>query len=1129
MKTRLHFHPSWRLITICIVTMWLCIAGGSPAEASEATTVTLDSSGWSISGLGTWNAATREATLTTDLARPLVMRSVSLDGASHAISGHVTIGGNLGSVRLRNVTLRASAVVNGNATVSNCDVLSGMDLSEGSDLDLLQSTVGGGIGGGGYESLTQLSLLGNVLMGTSIDLGYASIDALDNQFVDGALYDWNAGNGLRLTGNAFVDYVVRPDMSGFVVEHNDFFNCPGPIDAPFQGEYDDISIANSNFYSDQTSPDANSDGIVDTPRFICWGSEELSGEPSNPSYDMAPHVYPHRPLPEVSINGGASRTSFPAVSLESSTSAIQLRVRENRGPWSGWRPYQSVLDWTLSSGEGTKTLDVEYRYASGKLLVASDSIVLQELAKIPSSPFEGSGIPGSEVAYEAILPSGRTVAFSMTRTSGDANFDISLADPSGKEVASANRAGATDRLVFTTVAAGAYTFRVRTESGSGTYRIAYPEPDDQIPGQVWPGTPICGSGGRPGDVFDVYAVDLIKGVPARYRCVRTEGVADFGIYLCPPGSLDIYDRDWVAQSTGEVTGAGVEEITYTPTVGGTHYLVVEAFNDASNTNFAGSGAYLLTGPQVDDNIPGDPVPASPFKGSLSATDPTDVFAVRLTGGQPTTFSLRGEAGTDFDLLLHDSSAESVATERWTPIAQSIRPTYPDSVTYTPPSTGIYYLLVRRHSGAGNYLLTHPLQPRSAIDPTGVDFGEVFMGSTTTKRVTVANTGDAVLKLSGRIAPGSGFRISGQASTSLVPGSSASLDVVFRPTVLGSATGTLTVVTNDPASPKSEIKLSGVAAPAPNIRASAGRVAFGSIFIGTSRTRSVAVYNTGAAPLTISRVALTPPVPGVSVIGPMSAVVPAGGAVSYTFVFQPVVAESVASRLCILSNDPDLAMMGIDVTGTGLEPPDISASPSPVVFGDIQVGRTASCPVVVSNTGAAPLVISARSTTGIGLSVSGVPTTTVSPGDTVVFTLRYRPSSCTALEGSLRVRSNDPETSTLVIPVSGCGIPAPNLAVSPSSLSFGPVYLGYSVTRAIKLTNTGGASLHVSGCSMDPAVSGLSVTPVSGAIIAPGATVMRYVTYSPEMNQSAVATLVISSDDPETPVKEVPISVSGLAP
>jgi HYDIN/CFA65/VesB family protein len=93
-------------------------------------------------------------------------------------------------------------------------------------------------------------------------------------------------------------------------------------------------------------------------------------------------------------------------------------------------------------------------------------------------------------------------------------------------------------------------------------------------------------------------------------------------------------------------------------------------------------------------------------------------------------------------------------------------------------------------------------------PTSLSFGNVLVGSSSTQSVTLTNTGNSSVSVSQISVSGTGLSTTGLTlPVTLAAGQSASFSVVFAPTVAGSVTGSVSVVstaTNSPAT----ITLSG---------------------------------------------------------------------------------------------------------------------------------------------------------------------------------------------------------------------------------------------------------------------------------------------------------------------------------
>src|SRR5262249_37266837 len=102
------------------------------------------------------------------------------------------------------------------------------------------------------------------------------------------------------------------------------------------------------------------------------------------------------------------------------------------------------------------------------------------------------------------------------------------------------------------------------------------------------------------------------------------------------------------------------------------------------------------------------------------------------------------------------------------------------------------------------------------------------------------------------------------------------------------------------------------------------------------------------------------------------------------------------------------------------------------------------------------------------------------------TIRFTPSSATTFTGTLHVVSNDPDTPTVPVAMSGVGLVAPIAGVSPDSV-YVAVTEGGAADRTVRLSNTGGSQLdftvevrpHLTGAVASP-FRGLSNTSASSS-------------------------------------------------
>jgi hypothetical protein len=90
-----------------------------------------------------------------------------------------------------------------------------------------------------------------------------------------------------------------------------------------------------------------------------------------------------------------------------------------------------------------------------------------------------------------------------------------------------------------------------------------------------------------------------------------------------------------------------------------------------------------------------------------------------------------------------------------------------------------------------------------VSPSSLNFGSAKLQSTTSKNVTLQNTGDVKVTLSGITVVGAGFGYSDLSpGFALAPNQSVTFQVWFKPTVKGAASGTVSILSANLASPAS---------------------------------------------------------------------------------------------------------------------------------------------------------------------------------------------------------------------------------------------------------------------------------------------------------------------------------------
>lgn len=200
---------------------------------------------------------------------------------------------------------------------------------------------------------------------------------------------------------------------------------------------------------------------------------------------------------------------------------------------------------------------------------------------------------------------------------------------------------------------------------------------------------------------------------------------------------------------------------------------------------------------------------------------------------------------------------------------------------------------------------------------------------------------------------------------------------------------------------------------------------------------------------------------------------------------------------------------------------IAANPSSVNFGSVQVGSTSSQSTVVSNISSSKVQISQATVSGTNFSISG-PSLPInlSPGQSVTFSFSFGPQSAVSSTGSVSLVSKNvgggsgknngaSNSTTMIIPVSGTGVSAGQLAANPTSVSFS-AQTGTSQTLSQALTNSGGSSVTVSQATLTG--SGFSISGLNLPFTLPaGQTYTFSVTFAPTASGTVSGSISVASD------------------
>ena len=168
----------------------------------------------------------------------------------------------------------------------------------------------------------------------------------------------------------------------------------------------------------------------------------------------------------------------------------------------------------------------------------------------------------------------------------------------------------------------------------------------------------------------------------------------------------------------------------------------------------------------------------------------------------------------------------------------------------------------------------------------------------------------------------------------------------------------------------------------------------------------------------------------------------------------------------------------------------TASPSPLAFGNRQVGVSATLPVTLTNASSATIVFD-NIYTGTSRFTPDRSSTNVSPGASVDVLVTFTPPALGTFRDTLFLHNNS-SLLLMKVPISGAA-PAPLLQATPVSLDFGDVTINIGKPLSLTLAN---ADLNDGSVSTVTSTTGsFAVTPSSGAINR-GSSLNLTVTFTP---------------------------------
>lgn len=504
-------------------------------------------------------------------------------------------------------------------------------------------------------------------------------------------------------------------------------------------------------------------------------------------------------------------------------------------------------------------------------------------------------------------------------------------------------------------------------------------------------------------------------------------------------------------------------------------------------------------------------------GRIGSNTDQDWFTFTTNGGALNLNLNVAQFGANLDSVLELRSATGT-------VLVTANPTNSLNATIsTTLASGTYYVVARSSGGYGNvgqYTLTgtapigstggggdsggedtsapeiNVLNGTTAVQSGGsVSFGSVQVGNGLNRILTVRNTGTGPLTLTpltNADLPAGFSIVTNFASTTLAAGASTTITLRFTPTVAGTTSGALTLVSDDADEGSFVINLTGSAtpAPAPEINVlngtvavqTGGSISFGNVQVTKYLNKTITIKNTGNAPLTLVKPTAADMPSGFSIVTNFAVTsLAAGMSTTITIRYAPTAEGAASGVLNLVSNDADEGTFAINLTGTGTPgpQPEINVLNGTVAvqtggsidFGNVQVTKYLNKTITIKNTGTAALILvkptAAQMPAGFSI-VSNFLYTSLSAGMSTTITIRYTPTAEGAAGGVLNLTSNDADEGTFAINLAGTGTPGPQPEINVNigtltvqtggTVDFGNVQVSKYLNKVITVKNTGAAPL-----------------------------------------------------------------------
>jgi hypothetical protein len=412
---------------------------------------------------------------------------------------------------------------------------------------------------------------------------------------------------------------------------------------------------------------------------------------------------------------------------------------------------------------------------------------------------------------------------------------------------------------------------------------------------------------------------------------------------------------------------------------------------------------------------------------------------------------------------------------------------------------------------------------ATASPPNVAFpDQIFDTTSSPLTVTLEDTGSLPLAVTS-ISIGGSFSESDNCVNASVPaGETCTIHVAFTPQGSGPLTGEMTIFANVYGG-QLMVDLTGTGTPAGVFTLAPSSLDFSQVEVGaTSAPLQVTATNSSPAAIPISSVSITPPfVVSSNSCGTTS--LAANSSCQLQVEFKAAQAGPASGLLTLTDG---AGTQTVNLSGTGEAPPTDVLNPTSLAFQPTAVGQSSTAlPVTITNSGGMALT-SVSITASAQFRETNTCGTQLAAGSVCTISVVFAPTQTGAVSGILTIAD---AVQTQTVALSGTGLGAPVIAVSPSNLTFTNQQPGVpSAPQTLTVSNTGGSPLaNIAFQITGAAAANYSIAATTcGATLGNGSNCTAQIVFTPCATGAIAATLAVSSSTSGVVPATVPLNGSG---